>query len=105
MSILPEELWDAPIVADKSIDKLNSLGYDPIARLVRLSRVIDKEMHDMMYDAKGMPKRKFSQVAYTALVSTQQKIANDLLRYGYMRVPEVQEVKTSTVEPIRIVLT
>lgn len=94
-----------PIVSDKSVDKLNSLTFDPIARLVRLHDRIEEELYEMQYDGDGNPKRKFSQVAFCQLIATQQKISNDLLRYGYKRVPEVTEVHTTSVEPIQITLT
>jgi len=94
-----------PIVSDKSVDKLNTLSFDPIARLVMLHNRIEEELYSMQYDGDGNPKRKFSQVAFCQLIATQQKISNDLLRYGYRRVPEVQEVPLTTIEPIRITLT
>lgn len=96
---------DSFIVAEKSVDKLNELNYDPIHRLVKLSDTIEQELHSMLYDENDKPRRKFSQVAYVALLGIQAKIANDLMRYGYQRVSEVAEVRNVTPEPIRITLT
>ena len=93
------------IESDKSVDKLNTLRFDPIQKLVALHDKIDKEMDSMLYDEDGEPRRKFSQVAYAALLATQAKISNDLIRYGYARVSEVKEVRDVTPEPIRITLT
>lgn len=99
-TILPDSL----IIPDKSVDKLNNLNYDPIQRLVKLSNFIDAEMMAMLYDENGEPRRKFSQVAFAALLATQAKIANDLMRYGYARVSEVIETRNLTPEPIKITL-
>ena len=102
VDVLPPDNF---IVADKSVDKLNALKYDPIERLVRLSDNIENELHNMLYDDEGEPRKKFSQVAYVALLGIQAKIAADLMRYGYKRVAEAEEVHNVTPEPIRITLT
>jgi len=96
---------DNLIVADKSVDKLNKLGYDPIERLVRLDAKIEAELYSLQYDDEGEPRRKFSGVTYAALIAIQAKIGADLMRYGYKRVAEAEEVRNVTPEPIRITLT
>lgn len=93
------------IIPDKSVDKLNNLNFDPISRMVAQYDRIDRELESMLVDEDGEPRRKFSQIAYAQLLALQQKIANDLLRYGYQRVPEVVETRNLTPEPIRITLT
>ena len=87
-----------------SVEKLNMLQYDPIQRLVLLSEKIEDEMNAMLYDEEGEPRRKFSQVAFSNLLSVQAKIANDLMRYGYARTPEVIETRNVAPDPIKIVL-
>ena len=100
-TILPSHLQVKP---HESVEKLNALQFDPIQRLVKLHDKIELELNDMLYDEDGEPRRKFSQVAFAALIAVQAKISNDLIRYGYARVLEVQEVKQTTPDPIRIVL-
>lgn len=100
-SILPAHLIDPA----GSVARLNQLKFDPIHRLTTLYDNIDRELHDMMYDEEDRPRRKFSQVAVASLYALQAKISGDLLRYGYIRTPEVQEVRSATPEPIRITLT
>jgi hypothetical protein len=99
---LPDHLIVKP---NESVDKLNKLQFDPIQRLVRLHDNIDREISNMLYDEDGEPRMKFSQVAYATLLGIQAKISTDLMRYGYARVTEVQEIKNSTPDPIRITLT
>lgn len=93
------------IEPSKSVEKLNALKFDPIARLTVLYDTITQQLYEMTTDNDGNPRKKFSQVAFTALISTQAKIANDLMRYGYMRVPEVQQIEQINAQPISIILT
>lgn len=103
---LPEHLLKPlTIEANSSVDKLNTLQFDPIQRLVVLHENIDREINKMLYDEDGEPRQRFSQVAYATLLGIQAKISNDLMRYGYARVPEVIETKNTTPDPIRITLT
>ena len=101
---LPDHLLPTVVEPNKSVEKLNQLGFDPIQRLVILHDNIDKELNNMLYDEDGEPRKKFSQVAYAALLGIQAKISNDLMRYGYARVTEVVETRDVSPEPIRIVL-
>ena len=93
------------IEPSKSVDKLVELQFDPIAKMVATYERIDREIDVMLYDEDGEPKRRFSQVAFASLLSIQQKISNDLMRYGYQRVPEVVEQGNTTQMPINITLT
>lgn len=90
---------------NQSVEKLNSLSFDPIQRLVNLHDRIDKEIYELQYMQDGTARRKFSQVAFVQLMGIQQKISADLMRYGYARVQEVQKVEAATLEPIKIILT
>ena len=98
---LPKHLM---VIPDKSVDKLNTLQFDPIQKLVALHDKIDAEINAMLYDEDGEPRRKFSQVAYATLIGVQAKISNDLMRYGYARVQEALDVRNASPEPINIVL-
>lgn len=89
----------------KSVEKLCQLNFDPIQRMVQTYDRIDRELDSMLYDEDGEPKRRFSQVAYASLLGIQQKIANDLIRYGYQRVSEGTEQLVTASMPINITLT
>jgi hypothetical protein len=99
---LPEEFIIRP---SESVKKLEKLKYDPIEKLTELYDRITYDMNNMMYDSDGEPKAKFSQVAYASLLAIQSKIANDLLRYAYKKVPETIEFENNQITPISIVLT
>lgn len=88
----------------KSVNKLESLQFDPIAKLVILHDKIGDQIFNMMWDNDGEP-RKYSQVAVATLLTIQSKISSDLLRYGYSRVSETTVIEQSTHRPMQIVLT
>ena len=99
---LPEHLIIKP---DKSVERLSELKFDPIQRLTMLYDKITIDLYNMMYDTEGNMRPKFSQVAYAALLGIQAKIANDLIRFGYKRVPEVIDINQQTnVTPFSITL-
>jgi hypothetical protein len=41
-------------------------------------------------------------VAYAQLLATQQKLINDLMRYGYSRVPETEDTQEKVIKPVVI---
>ncbi len=92
-----------PIQPHKSVEKLNSLRFDPIAKLVELYERIDADLNNMMYDEDGELKN-FSHVAYSNLTSVKQKVAADLMRYGYSRVTETEIVEQVVRRPLKIQL-
>jgi hypothetical protein len=92
----------------QSVEKLNELQFNPIVKMVELHEFIEGELQRMLFSTNvdGTPK-KYSQIAFTSLLATQQKIANDLLRYGYARVTESVDVNNNNLNamPIQITLT
>jgi len=66
--------------------------------------VIQYHKIDDMISEMNLGKRRYSAVAMQGLLSTQASIINNLMKYGYRSVPERREVETSTVEPLRIIL-
>jgi hypothetical protein len=99
--------------SQRSTRKLLQLGFDPIEKMVELYHKLAKEisvmeqirdgtyitLHDTNFPVK------YSGVAYTNLMTTQQKIVNDLMRYGYARVPETVNVETPATQPLIINMT
>ena len=83
-----------------SVAKLKELGFDPIEKLVKLYDQVSAEIEDYENTARGLVKlkgdgtyhRKYNGMAHSNLLALQQKLLNDLMRYGYARVPETVNV-------------
>jgi hypothetical protein len=74
------------IYSNKSVKKLEELGFDPIAKMVEQYDRLSEMLLQMQLNGKG------STIAASQLESTIERIANNLIRYGYARVPEVVHV-------------
>lgn len=90
--------------SSRSRVRLAQLGFDPIERLVNMYNVLDKE-HRMWIklrefgtitklDEDGNVKKvkgqiRYSGVAHANVMAQMAKVATDLMRYSYGRVPEV----------------
>jgi hypothetical protein len=109
---LPKELrlkpLDKPIESHKPAEKLAAVGFDPIAQMVQLHCVIQDEIIKMTTacNEDGTIKN-YSKIAVGQLLSIQQKISNDLLRYGYSRITETVDVNNNNTSqaPLQIMLT
>lgn len=94
-----------------AVVRLAELGFDPIEKLVQLYHDITREIEEL--DALKMTPlmlkngdvRRYSSMAHAQLITTQQKLINDLMRYGYARVPETVNVKPEAPKGITINLT
>ena len=84
------------------IRRLAQLGFDPMEQMVKLSKDIDKELYKIKHYSNGTLREKFSMVAYAQLLATQQKLINDLMRYGYSRVPETEDTQEKVIKPVVI---
>ena len=85
------------IYSQASVRKLEELGFDPIEKMVRLYDEIDEKLADgTVREGSG---------AYAQLIATQSQLINNLMQYGYRRVPEKQEIETTEKKPISVVLT
>lgn len=89
-----------------AVKRLQELGFDPLEELIKLFDRVNEEIDDMLA-LKEAPKkltdgtfRRFSQMAYASLIATQQKLSNDLMRYGYARVPETVIVEKEIPRPV-----
>jgi hypothetical protein len=88
------------IFSRKSAEKLMELGFDPIQKMA--------EQHDRLLDTLAdMYATGKSLVAIAQLESTIERLANNLVRYGYARIPEPVQVENSEDQPngLQIVLT
>jgi hypothetical protein len=94
-----------------AVIRLYELGFDPIEKLVELYREISKEIEELdrlklcPIMLKNGEVRRYSSMTHAQLLTTQQKLINDLMRYGYARVPETVNVKTDIPKGITINLT
>ena len=94
-----------------SVMKLAELGVDPIEMMVQTYHEVTEEMKDML-KLKTQPlvlpngdTRRFSAMAYAQLLTIHQKIAADLMRYGYGRVPETVKIEEKKLPGLTIQLT
>jgi hypothetical protein len=94
-----------------AVIRLAELGFDPLEKLVQLYGEITTEINELN-ELKTNPKvlkngdiRRYSSMAHAQLITTQQKLINDLMRYGYARVPETVNIKPEAPKGITINLT
>lgn len=94
-----------------SVEKLKQLGVDPIEMQVEIYNETCKEIKELE-ELKLCPKllkngdtRRYSAMAHAQLLTIKQKIANDLMRYGYARIPETVNIKPEAPKGITINLT
>ena len=88
LAIRQEESKSRRLCSNSSRRRLEQLKFDPIEQMVILARKTDAELVVMRFNPDGSYKERYSAVAYAALLATKQKLINDLMRYGYARVPE-----------------
>lgn len=79
---------NAPVIRKKglsrdSIKTLERINFDPIQRMVMLYNEVTRELYHLTHNEDDSRKEKYSTVLHASLLTTKQKIINDLLRYGY----------------------
>jgi hypothetical protein len=80
-----------------SVKKLEELGFDPIEEMTRLYfEINDKLTNGDVRVGSG---------AYAQLLATQGQLINNLMQYGYKKVPEKIEQEVTTKKPMAIKLT
>ena len=88
-----------------SVEKLASLGFDPIEHMVLLYQETCEEIEDLSklkLCPQVMPNgevRRYSAMAHSQLLTIKQKLVNDLMRYGYGRAPEMGKTEEVPVVP------
>jgi hypothetical protein len=101
----------------RSQRRLHTLDFDPIERLVRLYKRLEEEdehlvnlrkvdsVTELNTDGTTKKKHKYSGVAHVAIFGHMEKVASDLLRYDYGRVPEMTYNNDVPTSPMVIQLT
>ena len=75
-------------------------NFDPLDKLMKLYEKVSGEIIWMeglkngSLVCKDGTVHKYSKMAHSTLLNTQQKLLNDLMRYGYSRIPETITVET-----------
>ena len=80
-----------------SVKKLEELGFDPIEQMVKQYQEIDKAIADGTV--------RIGSGAYAQLIATKGTLINNLMQYGYKKVPEKVEQEVTTKKPMAIKLT
>jgi hypothetical protein len=99
--------------SNRSQARLKQLGFDPIERLVNLYARLEEEdeywqtlkqytsVAETSRTGKTIKKvHKYSGVAHSAVLAQMEKVANDLMRYCYGRVPETVNVNAVNTKPM-----
>lgn len=96
-----------------AVARLKCLGFDPIKKLVDSYEEIQGEIERQKkirageiveLTATGKP-RAYRAEIHHALIAQRDKIANDLLRYGYKRVPENDTPERKSTPTLTVELT
>lgn len=80
-----------------SVKKLEELGFDPIVEMVNQFHEIDNAL------ASG--DIRIGSGAYAQLIATKGQLINNLMQYGYKKIPDKLEQEITEKKPISIVLT
>ena len=81
-----------------SVKKLEELGFDPIEYMVKKYHEIQKQLDNLEQAGKG------TTGAYAQLTATQGQLINNLMAYGYKKIPDKIEQEISEKKPIAIKL-
>ena len=79
-----------------SVKKLESLGFDPIEEMTKLYNEIQTKLSDGSV--------RVGSGAYAQLLATQGTLINNLMQYGYKKVPEKIEQEITEKKPVAISL-
>jgi hypothetical protein len=79
-----------------SVKKLEELKFDPIEQMVSKYEMIEKALNDGSV--------RVGSGAYTQLLATQGQLINNLMQYGYKKVPEKIEQEITEKRPVAIKL-
>ena len=93
----------------RSNERLAELGFDPIEKLVELYKSLEAEheywmelkkvsqVQELTKGGKHKKTHRYSGHAHAAILAQMEKVANDLMRYNYGRVPET--INVNAVKP------
>ena len=82
-----------------SVRKLEELGFDPIEHMVKKYHDIQKQLENL--ESVG----KSTSGAYAQLTAVQGQLINNLMAYGYKKIPDKVEQEITEKKPISILLT
>ena len=82
-----------------AVKKLEELGFDPIEHMVKKYNDIQVQLDHL--EAVN----KQTSGAYAQLTSTQGQLINNLMAYGYKKIPDKVEQEITEKKPISILLT
>ena len=82
-----------------AVRKLEELGFDPIEHMVKKYHDIQIQLDHL--EAMG----KANSGAYAQLTATQGTLINNLMAYGYKKIPDKIEQEVTEKKPISILLT
>jgi len=82
-----------------SVKKLQELGFDPIEMMVEKYHSIQKQLDYL--ESIG----KHTSGAYAQMTATQGTLINNLMAYGYKKIPDKIEQEVTEKKPISILLT
>ena len=85
------------IYSKDSVKKLEELGFDPIEMMVQKYYQIEKQLNS--------GEIRVGSGAYAQLMATQGTLINNLMQYGYKKVPEKIEQEITEKKPVAIKLT
>jgi len=82
-----------------SVKKLEELGFDPIEHMVKKYHDIQKQLENL--ESVG----KSTSGAYAQLTAVQGQLINNLMAYGYKKIPDKVEQEITEKKPISILRT
>ena len=87
------------IHSHKAYKKLEELGFDPIEMMVEKYHEIQKKLDYL--ETIG----KHASGAYAQMIATQGTLINNLMQYGYKKIPEKVEQEVTASKPMAVKLT
>jgi len=102
--------------AANSVDRLKTLGFDPIEKLVRTYEILERQHEWMLVlqngsaqqlgaDGKKVKTHRYSSVAHSKVLEQMVSVCEKLLRYMYGRVPETININADNKKSMTIMLT
>ena len=87
------------IHSNKANKKLEQLGFCPITMMVQ-------KYHDIQKSIDHLESiNKHTSGAYAQLISTQGQLINNLMQYGYKKIPDKSEIVLEEKKPVSVMLT
>ena len=84
------------IFSNKANKKLEQLGFCPITMMVQ-------KYHDIQKSIDHLESiNKHTSGAYAQLISTQGQLINNLMQYGYKKIPQNTEISVTEKKPVSV---